>query len=357
MPLLPTEINDLHELTYDTVLSQRSWNDLSDDKNFYTIVDRFFRGKKVNIKSGPQVTWKLQIANQNTAKWTALYDEDSYEVKNLATTGLQAWAMCTASMTYDVREPDFQSDDKFMLVDAILMREHSMYTDWFKLLETAFWTAPTAAASGAAPQQLCGIPFWLQKAATLGHYGANPSGFASGAGNVDADVYRQWRNGTGTYRTVGRDDFITKLRTMTEFCRFRPAHNYPQSSGAASAADPMYTYYTTFDIWEQCCKYLDARQEAVRDVSGTTGDPMYKSIPISWVPELTDSGADGYDSTNPFYGVNWGAMKLYFQQGREMVRSGPRVRDDSHNMVAVNLDSTLQLTADDRRSSFVLYQA
>lgn len=349
----PEDLNDLHELTYNTVLSPRKWNDISEDKQFQTITDRFFRGTKVSTKTGPQVAWKLQIDGTNTARWTSLYDEDVYEVKNLMTTGVQNWAMATASLTYDVRESDFQSDDEVMLVDAILTREHAMYSDWYRLLEAAFWSAPTAAASGVAPQRLCGIPYWLQKNATLGHFGSNPSGFSAGAGNVNADTYLQWRNGTGSYKSVSRDDLILKLRNLSQLCNFRPSHTYAQSV----PSDPKYAFYTTLEVWEQCCKYLDARHDNVSDLSGTTGDPKFMGVPITWVPELSTSTATGYDTSNPFYGVNWGAIKLYFVQGREMVRSGPRVRDNAANMIAVNLYSELQLVAEDRRSSFVLYNA
>jgi hypothetical protein len=239
-----------------------------------------------------------------------------------------------------------------LLVDHLLALEHGMYNRWFELLEDAMWTAPTAPATTTA-QKLFGIPFWVQKNSSLGFNGGNPSGFSAGAGSVDASTYSGWKNYTGTYGAVSRDDLISKWLKAVDHCNFRPPHAYPTTS---KLEDPQYVYYTTHPVMEASRKYLDSRQDNITDMSGVA-NPMFRSVPLQWVPALSNSDAAGYDSTNPIYGINWGAMDLCFNAGKEMQRIGPNPVAGQVNVRAVFTQAVLQLICHDRRSQFVLYQA
>lgn len=354
MPVLaPQDIDDLVTATYNTSLKRKTWNDISLTKQKYLLTDRYFNGKKMPFKSGPQVTWKLQVRNINSGRWIGLFERDQYSVGNILQSATCPWAIAQNSYIYDVMEADFQSSDPEVLVDAILAREHQMYNGWFELLEDAFWTSPTAAASSSSAQKLFGLPFWIQKNATLGFNGGNPSWLSSGCGGIDASTYTGWKNFTGTYSSVTRGDLISKWLRATEFCNFRPPHAYPQTA----APDPRYAYYTTYPVFEAASQYLDARADNVRDLAGVTPRPTFKSSPLDHVPALTNTDSPGYDSTDPLYGVDWGSIELYFLKGKEMVRSGPKQIADMENGRAVHVQAMLQLVCNNRRSNFVFYKA
>jgi hypothetical protein len=350
MALLPTEIDDLVTTTYDTVWKKKKWVDLSQDKQFFTIADRYFRGSKMPMRSGPNLAFSIQHTSIGNTRYTAPYDDDQYGTGNQFAKGYQPWAQLTNNYTYDVTEQDFQSDDEMVILDYILGKEHGMYNDWFNFLENAFWTAP--ASSSVRPTPITGIPFWVQKNATEGFNGGDPSGFSGGAGNIATGTYSRWKNYTGTFGGINRDDFVAKVRRARKLCNFQPAHSYP-----AANADPKYVFYTTESVEEGCAKYLDYRKDNIGTDMGGTVKPMFQGFPIEWVPALTGSSEVAYDSQNPFYGINWSTFVFAFLRGKEMVRSGPMTKDGQHNVRAVHVDATCQLICNDRRSNFVLYQA
>lgn len=350
--LNPQDIPDLVNLTHDTMFRNKTWIDLSLTKQRHTITDRFFKGKKLPQKSGPLVIWKLQKSNTRNFRWVGLFNEDTYDVRSdLTGSGSQSWAMCTTNYSFDVNEADFQSDDPNVLVENIKVREHAMYNDWFENLEDAFWGAPTAPPSGTNPGVLCGIPFWIQKSATTGFTGGDPSGFSSGAGGITVASTPNWANYNDVYAAINRDDFISKLRRATEWCNFIPPHQYPTHRDG----DPRYVLYTTWGVLEGSAKYLDSRADNIRDLNGN-GNPMFNSISLERVPALDMDDSDNYDDTDPLYGVDWNAMKMYFCSGRDMVRTPPQRRTGMHNVYDTHVDSTVQMVNLDRRSSFVLHR-
>lgn len=352
MPVLSaSDIPDLVNAVYNRMLSKRTWNDVSLDLPFFTITDRFFKGRKQNISGTPMVVWKLQVDNPQNARFVGIHSTDQYDLRSLSTGGSAPWAHCTTNYNWDLTEPSFATDNEMVLFDQILMREHGMMNDWFKFLEQKFWGAP--ASSSISPQELYGIPFWVQKNATPGFYGGNPSGFTSGAGNINSTMYRGWRNRTGTYSTVTRNGLIATWKTNIRQCDFVSPHAYP----AQNPGDQhRYAFYTDEYVHEEASKYLDARAQAITDLSGT-GRVMFAGIPVEWVPALSDPNSVNYDSQHPVYGIDWNTMALYFQQSWEMMRTPAQRLPNMHLEFAVHMDSILQLVCTNRRPNFVIYRA
>ena len=81
--LMPDALDDLVELSYDRAYKKKSWIDISLTKEFYTLADRYLQGKKMPMKGGPKVTWKAQVRNTKTARFTGLFSKDQYDVQNL----------------------------------------------------------------------------------------------------------------------------------------------------------------------------------------------------------------------------------------------------------------------------------
>lgn len=348
--LRPDQLDDLVELTYNTHVKRRTWVDISMANQEY-IGARLIQGKAGELKSGPKVLFKLQVRNLQSARWTGLYSKDSYDARNLSIGGEEIWSKITGNYTYDVDEPEFQSGDPGELVDEIAMREHGAENNMIEVLESAIWTSPSS--STVDPMPLKGFPYWIQKSATEGFNGGNPSGFSAGCGSVDASTYTKWKSYTFSFAGVTRSDFVSKLIRAIEFTKFKAAHRY----AATNNEKPQFELWTVWDVLEALYQYLDARNDNLRDVAGMAGSAKIMGIPIDWCPELTNSGQDGYDSQNPIYGINWSVIKLYRKKGADMRRTGPIPVPGQHDTRAVHRDSWLQMCCTDRRRTFVGYQA
>jgi hypothetical protein len=346
--LNPEQLDDLVNLTQDRY-RKKSWLDISLDNQFYVFEERFMKKKKLPVKGGPRQVWKLQVRNTGNARFTGLFSNDQTNIRNLSASAQQEWAMSTVNFSYDVNEPEFQGDDVTMIVDEIKMREHSMYTDWYALMEETLWTAPTSSAQN--PRPLSGIPFWIQKNATEGFNGGDPAGFAGGAGNVASATVPRWKNYTFTYGGVTRNDLVAKWLRAVHFCQFRAPHKYPELGGGK----PDWEFWTTWDLLEPLYQYMDARNDNLKDVAGVA-DATFKGIPVNWCPELTNNTQGGYDATNPLYGINWRTFEHFFMKGKEMVRHKAEKLPDSHNGRVVHMDSISNILCLNRRCNFVAYQ-
>lgn len=346
--LRPEQIDDLVNTTLDQ-FQRNSWVDISLPLQFYVFAEQFMSGDvtRRSVRGGTQQTWKVQVRNNGNARFTGLFSKDQTSVENLSASASQPWSISTSSYSYDINEPEFQGDDLTRIVDEIVMRENGMYNDWFAMMETALWSAPISSTQD--PRPLSGIPFWVQKNATEGFNGGDPSGFAAGAAGLLTTTYPRWKNYTARYGTVTRPDLISKWIKAVDFCQFRAPHKFPESNATTG---PSWKFYATYTLREQLSQFLDSRNDNLKDLSGTT-NPTFMSIPVQWVPEL--QSGDAADSTNPLYGINWNTMDFTFLSGREMVRKEPVQSPRQHNVRDIFMDSTNNLLCKNRRGNFVMY--
>lgn len=354
----PAQIPDLVTNVQESLWMQKKWNDISETLQYKTFADRFFRGKKLNTRSGDVLQWSVQVAGQDNHVWRGLFQETNLGIpgalqKNASTN----WSICQDGYAFDELEPVFMSDDIRVIVDHIRVREHAMYENWYKKLEVAFWTAPAAPGDANTPNPLCGIPFWVQAHATEGFNGGDPSGWSAGAGNLLSATYPGWKNYTGTYSSVNnRDDFIARLRKADRRTKFIPAHSYASST----PEERQFVRYSTEYVVEGLAKYLDGRADNIRDPSGTQGlgDGVFNSAPVQWVPCLdTDSTLDSYVTNDPIFSIDWNTMQLVFQAGRELTRMPPIRRPGYNTVWDVFVLSMLQLFTTDRRRHSRLYRS
>jgi hypothetical protein len=197
-----------------------------------------------------------------------------------------------------------------------------------------------------------GIPFWVQKSATEGFNGGDPSGFSAGAGDLSTSTYPNWKNYTFSYAAVSRLDLLAKWRKASEFTKFMPPNKYPEQAAGLG----QYRYYTTYRLLAPLEALLEGRNENLGvDLAKYAGDVVFKGVPVKWVPQLENSSAAGYDSTDPIYGINWKVLRPYTKTGRWKVRSKPMTLPQQHTVRAVFTDYWLQQLCIDRRRLFVGY--
>ena len=351
MALNLEQIDDFVELTLNR-FKKDEWVDISLPLQQYHFASRWFKSKKKPERGGPLLEWKLRVRNQGTAKHSGLYAVDDTNRVNVMTKGKQEWSKQTVNYIYDIDEEAFQSGPE-TIIREMLLNEQGLYNDFFELMETAMWTAPSS--SSLDPRPPSGIPFWIQKNATLGFNGGDPSGFSDGAAQIVTGTYPRWKNYTGTYVQVSRDDLVEKVVNACDFCYFQAPKSYPEIGGGESD----WGFYTVHSVLATMRRMLQAGNDNLGpDVARWAGQVMIKGNPVTWVPALTNSESDAYDSQAPFYGLNWNKFEYFFKSGRNMVKHPPKQASNQHTVRERHMDNWGNFVCYDRRQGgFVFYVA
>jgi len=289
------------------------------------------------------------VSNTGTAKHSELYAVDATGVKDLTQSAKQQWSKQTVNFSYDVDEDVFQSDRE-TIIREVEVREHSMYNDWFELMEEALWTAPTS--DSQSPRKPSGIPFWIQPGTGSGGFvGGDPSGFSNGAGGIKVADVANWKNWAGQYTTASRDDLIAKIRKACEFTYFQAPKQFAELAGGKGDSDWM--FFTTYDTLSELEKLLESRNDNLgADLSKYAGSVVIKGNPVVWVPYLQEN-----TSNDPFYGVNLRVFKFFFRKGRKMLRHAPQQAARQHTVREVHMDTWGNFVCYNRRKLFVLNKA
>lgn len=346
--LLPDQLDDFVNLTLKN-FKRKKWADISLDYQYYIFADKMFSRKAKDPESGgSQLNWKVQVTNTGTARHSELFDIDQTAVVDLTKEAQIPWSKQTVNFSYDIDEEVMQSDRE-TIINEIKVREHSMYNDYFELMEEALWSMPASADSSPRPPS--GVPYWVVKSATEGFNGGNPSGHTSGAGGLSSTTYPNWSNYTYGCTDVSRDDFIEKTIKACEFCKFLAPKKYPELGGSGVESD--WGFYTTYRLQQQLEKYLQSSNDNLgTDIAKYAGQVMLKGNPVTWVPYLEEN-----DSEDPFYGLNWKVFRYFFRKGRHMVRRPPQEKYGQHTVRVVHMDNWGNFRCDNRRRLFVGYFA
>jgi hypothetical protein len=351
MALYHHQIDDFVELTLNR-FKKNEWVDISLPLQEYKFAGRVFEAKKKAERGGARLEWKLRTKNQGTAKHSGLFSVDDTNRRNVMTNAKQEWSKQTVNYIYDIDEESFQSAPETIIREMQLL-EQGLYNDFFELMETAMWTAPSS--SSLDPMPPAGIPFWLQKNATLGFSGGNPTGWSNGAGSVDSTAFDRWKNYSGTYKQVSRDDLIEKVVNACDFTYFKAPKSYAEIGGGK----PDYEFVTVHSVLATMRRLLQSGNDNLgADVAKWAGNVLIKGNPVDWCPALTDTSSEAYDSQAPFYGINWKKFDYYFKTGRNMIKHPPKPAANQHTVRERHMDNWGNFVCYDRRQGgFVFYVA
>lgn len=342
MALLPHQIDDFVNLTLST-FEYGDWTDISLAFQEY-FASSFYEKGRVKKAGGPDLRFKVQVANHGNARVSGMYDVDQLNVKNLTKEVIVKWAKITTNFEYDIDEEFFQSDRE-TIVDEMKVREHAMFNDWWELLEDLVWAAPSG--PNQDPMPLWGVPYWIVKNATEGFNGGIPAGF-SDVGGLSPTTYPNWRNWTALYAAVTRDDLIEKWIKASEYTKFKAPHNYPEVSTGRGANDR--SYFTVFSVWSTLNKHLESRNDNLGpDLAKYVGKVVFRSVPVEWVPWLTEN-----DTSNPVYGIHWRYFCMFTKTGRERVMHPVKQAAHQHTVRERHMDGWQNLGCYNRRRQFVL---
>jgi hypothetical protein len=348
--LMPDQIADtinLIQKNYD----KKKWVDISMPLQSYEFASRLFQQKgRIPEKGGTHLNWKIQTANLGNAKHSALWAIDNTGVKDLTQECEVPWSKQTTNFSYDIHEKLFHSD-KTTIVEELKVRAHSMYNDYFTLMEEALWSTPTSSTQDPRPP--LGIPHWVIKDATTtpagGLEGGDPSGFSAGAGGLSSATFDQWDNWAFGYTNVTRDDLMSKVRVACYNTSFEAPHKFPDLTGGDDRRQNRWVHYTTYAVREPLERLAEDRNDNLgSDAMRYYGMVLINGNPLRAVPYL-----DANDSTDPWYGIDWSNLKYVYQRGAYMQKHPPQTNSDAHTVRDVFMDCWGQFKCLNRRSMFV----
>lgn len=352
--LYPDGLDDFNFAVHNAILERGKWADLSLNFQKHTFAQIVKRAADSKNAATNRLTFKIQTTNTGSFELAGLYHRTNTTVKNLLEEGEEFWSKQMCSEMYDVDEIAL-NETKDELINLARLRMHSMWNDWFTGMEIKIWQAP--AASTTNPRPPSGLPHWIRKndgsTGPFGFDSVDPTGsFAAGVGGILQSAVPNWANGTGNYETLTDDDGIDLLRQATEFCYFEAPDSFAELAGGM----PDWSFYTTYTVVETLRKYLRAQNDNLGpDVFAMRGQVLVGGTPMVWVPALTQSTSDAYDSTDPIYGVNWHTMKWFFRKGMKTRVSRPLTPSDMPDVRKVYLTNWGNMLCCNRRGNFVIH--
>jgi hypothetical protein len=356
--LRPDQILDLVEATQKNFKSPQ-WVDLSMNLQKYYFARLMSGGgtrklKKRPEKGGPELEWKLQVRNQNSGRNTGLYNVDVLSKVDLLDDASITWSFQDVNYIVDTREKKWNSGAE-KIIDLTKVYEHTLYNDFFELMEPLMWSAPSS--STLDPMPPAGIPFWLQSSSTaaFGFNGGDPAGWTStGAGGVLTSTYANWSNGTYTWAVLSAEDFVEKTCEAMDKCYFEAPDPFPN----LVKERPSWGLYTVYAVIRQLRRLTQAQNENLGDdVAKYMNTVTVRGVPLEWVPALDNSDYDSYDSNNPLYGCNFETLGYFFKEGEAMARQPMQQVGNMHRFKKRFMDNAGNIVCYDRRRNFRAYSS
>ncbi len=357
--LLPHDIDDMVELTLNK-FEKDKWVDISTELQRYFAYENLLMGDRIGVDGGERLQWQVKVRNTGGSKNTGLYAVDDVKVADNMKSCTIPWTKQTASMAYDIDEEGFNSGDAVRLVNILSTRRHDALTDFAQLMEDNFWGMPSNTTDETENRKPLGVPYWIVRNATLGFNGGAPLGGGhSTVAGLSPTTYPRWKNFSGSYKAMDKNDLVRKMREAVVKCDFRQPVSHPTPTGGK----PRYVLATTYAAIQRMEELLEGQNDNLgNDIASKDGDVMFRKTPMSWVPwldanqDLTAAVSTNHYGLNPIYGIDKKSFRMVFKTGAFMRRSKPIIAPNQHSVRNVFWDSWTQFQCFDRRRNWVLTQ-
>jgi len=341
-PLSPDALDDLVQTTL-PLFKKGKWTDISMDKQNYCSQD-MIKTMGVEERGGTQLSFRVQVKNMGNARNTDMYAEDITKVEDIMVTGTVPWRKQTVNFSYDIDEPEFQSDPE-TIIKELMIRQHSAMNDMSELQETNLWSLP----SGANDNRPFGIPYWYVKDPTTtptgGLNGGNPAGFTGGCAGISSTDYPQYSNWTFGYTSYTLDDLVARLKRSIAMTNFEAPNRHPE----LGYGEAKYKIYTTYRVQEPLEAIAETRNENLgADVARYMDAVTVGRVPMKWVSYLENN-----DTSDPLYGISWKDFRPFTKKGRNMRRNPPKAAARQHSVREVHYDNWMNYANYNRRTGFV----
>lgn len=328
--LIKTTLRDLGEMRFTEIAT-----DLQDHVAMRTLLKK----ERITLESGTGIQFDVLVNHSNSAANVGLYATDNVNVVDGMVQANTVWRNTTTNYAIDRREVAMNRTPR-RIVDLLKARRIMAMIALAELMENNFWGAPSATDS-LTP---LGLPYWITKNATEGFNGGVLSGYNDVAG-LNPTTYPRWKNWTAPYTAVSKDDFVRKARQAATKTKFMP----PTDGIPDFNTGDRYGMFTNYAVLGQLEEALEAQNDDLgNDVASMDGRVVFRKTPVTYVPKL-DS-----DTTNPFYGLNWGVFKTYVLRGEWLRETSIPITPGQHTVASQHVDCTYNWCCKDRRRNFVL---
>ncbi len=338
MSLQATQLNDLVVTTLRD-LGKPKFTEITSDLQKHTAMRNLLKKNRVSIQGGYGVQWDVMVNHAGSATNVGLGASDNVQIVDTMVQATADWRNTTAHWAIIGQEIDMNRDPA-RIVNLLQVRRLGCMISLAELMEENFWGPPVAASDDVTPW---GINTWIVKNATEGFNGGAPSGYTSIG--LNPTTYPRWKNWTGQYTSVSKDDLVRKLRKMATFTDFMP----PVDGIPTFNTGDSYGFYSNYGVIGVMEEILEAQNDNLgSDIASMDGKVRFRRSPINWVPKLEA------DTTNPIYSVNWGEFKTIILSGWWLKETNVPVYPGQHTVSAHFLDSTYQWVTKNRRCHGVL---
>ncbi len=331
-------LNDLVATTLRD-LGKPKFTEIATDLQEHTAMRNLLKKNRIDLQSGTGVQWDVMVNHSGTAANVGLGAQDNITVVDTMVQATADWRNSTANWSIIGQEIDMNREPA-RIVDLLKERRLACMIALAELMENNFWGPPVQSTDSVTPW---GVNMWIVKNATQGFNGGAPSGYTSIG--LNPTTYPRWNNWTDQYTNVSKDDFIRRARKAATFTNFKP----PVEGIPTFNTGDKYGFYTNYGVIGPLEETLEAQNESLgNDVASKDGDVMFRRVMVTWVPKLEA------DTTNPFYGINWGWFKTIILKNWWLKQTEVPIYPGQHTVSAHFLDCTYQWVTKNRRCHFVL---
>lgn len=339
MPTIQPE--NVGDFVLDTLndLGAPNFTDISSNLQEHYALTNLFRENRVVLESGKGIQFNVLAGQSNAARNVSLGQSDKVNAVDGMVQASTVWRGSeTSYMIFG--ELVSMNGEPARIVDYIKQQRIMAMISFAELMENNFWAAPSA----SDPTTPLGLPYWIVKNGTKGFTGGVLSGYSDVAG-VSPTQYPNFQNWAAPYLDVTRDDFIRGVREACTKTKFKSATDGIPSPNTGDT----YAFYTNYAVRQPLEEALESQNENIgMDIAAMDGKVMLRRTPVNWVPWLDR------DTTNPFYGVNWGWLKTYILRDWWMRETNIPYTPGQHTVASHFIDCRYQIVSKNRRCHFVL---
>lgn len=336
--LTATGLNDLVATTLRD-LGKPKFTEIATDLQNHVAIKNLLRKNRVMLQSGVGVQWDVMVNHSGSAANVGLGASDNVNIVDTMVQAQADWRNSVTHYAFIGQEIDMNREPA-RIVNLVQERRIACMISMAELMEANFWGPPVAITDSVTPW---GVNTWIVKNATEGFNGAAPSGYTTIG--LNPTTYPRWQNWTAQYTSVSRDDFIRKARKAATFTNFMP----PVDGIPTFNTGDQFGYYTNYGVVGPLEEALESQNDNLgTDVASQDGKTVFRRVPVTWVPKLEA------DTTNPFYGINWGYLKTIILDGWWLKETNVPVYPGQHTMSAHFLDCCYQFVTRNRRCHFVI---
>lgn len=335
--LTAAQVGDLVQTTL-RQLGKPKFTEIASPLQKHTAMRNLLRKNRIEFDSGYGVQWDVMVGQAGSAANVGLGASDNVNDVDVMTQATADWRNTTANYPIIAQVLDMNREPS-RIVNFVQAKRIAALISLAELMEANFWGPPVASTDNVTPW---GVNTWVVKNATEGFNGGAPTGYTTIG--LNPTTYPAWKNWTYQYTNVTQDDLVRHLRKAATFTDFEP----PVDGIPTPNTGDDYGFYTNYGVLGPMEELLAAQNESLgSDVASQDGKVHFRRVPVNWIPKLEA------DTTNPFYGINWGWLKTYILKGWWLRETHVPVYPGQHTISAHFMDCTYNFITKNRRCHFV----